>query len=128
MQDDDALLEIVVDLRRVMLDLLLQLREIIARADLQKQEDHAGNNAQHPQKDLKDRRADPHFDGELLFDDGDVAPLFVDGAGQFVQFVCHGLVLLRFFGLRSVGIRGSVRIACCYCFLRFGIRGDFRIA
>ena len=94
LQDDDALFEVVVDLRSVVLDLLLQLREVVARLDLHKEEDDAGDDAEDPEDHLEDHRADARLDGDLLFDDVHVASLPVDGAVEFVEFVCHLCFLL----------------------------------
>ena len=95
LQDDDALFEIVVDLRSVVLDLLLELGEIVPRLDLHKQKDDAGDDAEDPEEHLEDDRPHARLDGELFFDDGDVTPRGIDGILRFVQFVCHLLFLLN---------------------------------
>ena len=84
MQHHHALLQIVVDLRCVALDLLLQLVKVLLRADLFEQENKPGDDAKDPEQDLKNEGAHAHLDREL-FDDHVRVNAFFSYLG--VQFV-----------------------------------------
>ena len=89
LQNYHALFEIVIYLRGVVLEFLLELGEIVARLYLHEQEHNSRNYAEYPQYYLENCGAYAHLYGQLFFYDGYVAALLIYGTGELVEFVSH---------------------------------------
>lgn len=77
------------------MDFLLEFLEVVFGSDFHEEEDEPWEDAAEPEEDFKEAGAKADLDGELAFDDRDVATMGVDGACEFVEFVCHVLLLSR---------------------------------